>query len=227
MHRPEDDTYKCPDCDNTILRKEFSSHPEVCGQTKRVVNQKPAEFDNDITQNVETNRILYEAKNSKKEPGPRQSKYSGKYHCTSCDKVFTSINGRYSHKRNVHEGLRYSCEQCNQIFTQPQSLKMHEQRRHTIHKIHTNGFYPCKSCHMIFRSSYGYWQHKRFVHDGFRYNCDQCDCKFTTFSSLKNHQKSEHEGVRFNCDQCEHKSARKDNLQQHKIHKHAFSAPPK
>ena len=228
MHRPEDDTYKCPDCDDIILRKDFSSHPEVCVYTQRVINQKPVEFDNKISKNIDTNGLPYEAKSSKNEHVSGhvqgQSKYSGPYHCTSCDKAFTTVNGRWIHIKTIHEGIRYKCELCDHRTTQLPSLKIHEQ---TKHNLHTARNYPCKSCDKIFRSIIGQWQHKRSVHGEFRYKCGQCDHKTMTLGSLKMHKMLEHEGVSFNCDKCAYKAAKKDNLRRHKILKHKVNAPSK
>ena len=224
MHRPENDTYKCPDCDVIIPRKDFRTHPEVCVQTQRIINQKPVEFGGNIVINNDTNGLLHDSKSSSDTPEPGQTNYSGPYHCTSCDKVFTTVAGRWRHKRKVHEGVRYKCELCDHKATQSNSLKKHEQAKHGII---TAGNYHCKSCDKIFRSDTGRWQHTRSVHDGFRYRCDQCAYTTTNSSSLKIHQNVEHEGIRFTCNMCAYKAKKKDNLKRHKIYKHAFNAPSK
>ena len=231
MPPPEDDTYRCPDCNGLILRKDFCSHPGVCVHT--VCSPQPHrgviyEYDqvesaNDFIQNFDNNLFQAETKSPAKQAKPRKVKYNlpiGQYSCASCDMVFRTTSGRKQHQETIHEGIRrFKCELCAYKTTTNFKLNLHKKSKHKSVRALT-GNYHCISCDMRFRTANGRWHHYRFVHEDVKYKCDQCEYKCSTLFVLKTHQQCKHEGVTYNCDQCEYKATQKSNLKRHKMIQH-------
>ena len=123
---PEDDTYKCPDCNNLLHRREFRSHPDVCVWTENAhYNMKYGQEQSEQNgiQNFDKPQFVNDT-----------------IHCTSCDKTFGSTRSRSEHIKSSHEGIRYTCDHCKFKTKSRRYLLTHKQSKHG------NNSFNCDQC---------------------------------------------------------------------------------
>uniref|UniRef100_UPI0037E8768D putative zinc finger protein 286B n=1 Tax=Semicossyphus pulcher TaxID=241346 RepID=UPI0037E8768D len=148
--------------------------------------------------------------------------HSFKYHCSQCEKGFTSSSGYYQHQRLHKRGRLFNCSQCNKGFLCNYSLKQHERlhegpsnlcricgkgfskagitRHMQMHKGEKN--YLCTTCGKSFFSSGELLLHTRSHTGETPYTCTHCGKGFSTKSHLIVHNRS-HTGERpYLCSEC-------------------------
>ena len=62
------------------------------------------------------------------------------FQCKECDRVFSSHQGLWGHKKAVHDGVTYACDQCDYKAAKKSNLTQHIQVKHE------NTRYPCSMC---------------------------------------------------------------------------------
>ncbi|XP_028255775.1 zinc finger protein 436-like isoform X3 [Parambassis ranga] len=148
--------------------------------------------------------------------------HSFKYHCSQCEKGFTSSSGYYQHQRLHKKGRIFTCPQCNKGFLCSYSLKQHEllhkgpsnlcnicgkslgkagfKRHIQMHRGERN--YLCTTCGKSFLSSGELLLHNRSHTGETPYTCLHCGKGFSSKSHLNVHTRS-HTGERpYGCSEC-------------------------
>ncbi|KAI3366755.1 hypothetical protein L3Q82_009421, partial [Scortum barcoo] len=148
--------------------------------------------------------------------------HSFAYHCSQCEKGFTSPSGYYQHQRLHKRGRIFTCSQCNKGFLCNYSLKQHERlhegpsnlcticgkgfskagitRHMQMHKGEKN--YLCTTCGKSFLSSGELLLHTRSHTGEMPYTCTHCGKGFSSKSHLNVHTRS-HTGERpYLCSEC-------------------------
>ncbi|XP_062374587.1 zinc finger protein 271-like [Sardina pilchardus] len=147
------------------------------------------------------------------------------YHCSECDKDFTSTIGLKTHRQRLHTAEKpYLCSECGRWYQNRYMLKRHmefhagrnkfycsfcgkqytNQANLTIHiRSHTGEKpYVCSQCGKAFGSAGVLQVHMR-IHTGERpYRCEVCDLRCINSSQFRRHARV-HSGERpFTCVQC-------------------------
>jgi len=100
------------------------------------------------------------------------------FKCNLCDMSFKLMVYLTKHERTHTQERPYKCTGCDMRFNQPNSLRVHFKRRHTIKPGQT------KTNHEIQQES---WKHA----------CFQCDRKFKHIGNLRRHEREDHGGENY------------------------------
>ena len=69
-----------------------------------------------------------------KEKAKRDPNKEKKFQCKTCDKSFSSREGKHVHEKTAHSGVRYKCETCDKVFKQKSSMERH------LRTVHAQGY---------------------------------------------------------------------------------------
>ena len=206
MPRPGEPTYRCPDCNDLLLRTEFSSHPDVCTQTQRVpINRKYEEVKFEQN-NVDIDDIdlfykpqfAIEENSHRKEANPRTLELKSKPR--------KRISKQYPTFRKCSNDI--VCTICENKFNSKKRFRRHVDINHRD--------FPCDECRQYFP-----WKCEQCLKHTDRF-CDICSKVFNTSAEKTSHL-SIHLGLApykpFLCEICTKSFARKDHAIAHnKIH---------
>ncbi|XP_029350864.1 zinc finger protein 2-like [Echeneis naucrates] len=163
--------------------------------------------------------------------------HSFRYHCSQCEKGFTSSSGFYQHQRLHKRGRIFICSQCHKGFLCSYSLKQHERlhegpsnlcticgkgfskagiiRHMQMHRGEKN--YLCTTCGKSFLSSGELLLHTRSHTGEMPYTCTHCGKGFSSKSHLNVHTRS-HTGERpYLCSQCPKRFLTLNCLKRHSL----------
>ncbi|XP_029901965.1 zinc finger protein 260-like isoform X2 [Myripristis murdjan] len=117
------------------------------------------------------------------------------YHCSQCEKGFTSKSGYYQHQRVHKKGRTFVCSHCNKGFLCTYSLKQHE-------LMHTEGpSHLCTVCGKRF-SKLGIVRHMRMHKGEKNYLCTTCGKSFLSSGELLLHTRSHTRETPYTCTHC-------------------------
>ncbi|XP_036328273.1 zinc finger protein 239-like isoform X1 [Rhagoletis pomonella] len=183
---------------------------------------------------------------SKKGEIRERRRYSGKFTCDYCQKVFKNRSRMLTHRRS-HEPDRpkFECEECGRLYATKQAKLVHVRTFHNrighkcpicgkiyvigklleVHmRFHTGDFpYVCDICGQKFAQMCHLNTHKNVKHNSVRYSCEHPGCGkfFTSSSSLRNHEFS-HTSMPFECAHCKRGYPAKSKLKVHIRQKHGI-----
>uniref|UniRef100_A0A0A1WCZ8 Krueppel homologous protein 1 n=1 Tax=Zeugodacus cucurbitae TaxID=28588 RepID=A0A0A1WCZ8_ZEUCU len=145
---------------------------------------------------------------------PRR-RYSGKYSCEYCQKVFKNRSRMLTHRRS-HEPDRpkYECEECGRLYATKQAKDVH------VRSYHNRNGLKCPICDKVFVINKLLEVHMRYHTGDFPYVCDICGQKFAQMCHLNTHKNVKHNSVRFSC---EHPGCGKYFTSSASLRNHEFS----
>uniref|UniRef100_A0A8C4HTJ8 C2H2-type domain-containing protein n=1 Tax=Dicentrarchus labrax TaxID=13489 RepID=A0A8C4HTJ8_DICLA len=129
------------------------------------------------------------------------------YHCSQCEKGFTSSSGYYQHQRLHKRGRIFICSQCNKGFLCNYSLKQHER----LHEGPTN---LCMICGKGF-SKAGIARHMQMHRGEKNYLCTMCGKSFLSSGELLLHTRSHTGEMPYTCTHCGKGFSSKSHLNVH------------
>uniref|UniRef100_A0A0K8VVC6 Zinc finger protein 74 n=1 Tax=Bactrocera latifrons TaxID=174628 RepID=A0A0K8VVC6_BACLA len=124
---------------------------------------------------------------------PRR-RFSGKFTCDYCQKVFKNRSRMLTHRRS-HELDRpkYVCEECGRLYATKQAKDVH------VRSFHNKTGLKCPICDKVFVINKLLEVHMRYHTGDFPYVCDICGQKFAQMCHLNTHKNVKHNSVRFSC----------------------------
>uniref|UniRef100_A0A1A9W7D4 C2H2-type domain-containing protein n=1 Tax=Glossina brevipalpis TaxID=37001 RepID=A0A1A9W7D4_9MUSC len=163
-----------------------------------------------------------------------------RYHCTECNKVFSSrsqkyyhlscntkqqqqlhkcdkcqkVFGKISHLKyhlESHTSIEWRCSQCSKVFGNRLILRKHE-------KIHDEKMQSktCSHCKKTYRSKDSLATHIAAKHNKIlAYGCSQCDKCYASKSMLQQHLLGHQNSLKYRCIHCDTTILRKDNMLRH------------
>lgn len=125
---------------------------------------------------------------------PRR-RFSGKFSCEYCQKVFKNRSRMLTHRRS-HEPDRpkFECEECGRLYATKQAKDVH------IRSYHNRTGLKCPICDKVFVINKLLEVHMRYHTGDFPYVCDICGQKFAQMCHLNTHKNVKHNSVRFSCE---------------------------
>ncbi|XP_061186367.1 zinc finger protein 665-like [Saccostrea echinata] len=140
-----------------------------------------------------------------------------KYNCDICDKVFSSKETMYHHRRGIHSDSKpYKCQQCDASFSFNHSLRLH------ILKHSGARPFECKECNKTYLTSNHLKMHVEGVHGGKKnHTCKICGKCFSYTTSLKVHEMTHGEYRPYRCNTCGQGFVNSHSLKYHKESKHS------
>nr|XP_014093788.2 zinc finger protein 432 isoform X2 [Bactrocera oleae] len=125
---------------------------------------------------------------------PRR-RFSGKFTCDYCQKVFKNRSRMLTHRRS-HELDRpkYACEECGRLYATKQAKDVH------VRSFHNRTGLKCPICDKVFVINKLLEVHMRYHTGDFPYVCDICGQKFAQMCHLNTHKNVKHMSVRFSCE---------------------------
>ncbi|XP_017472266.1 PREDICTED: zinc finger protein 26 [Rhagoletis zephyria] len=136
------------------------------------------------------------------------SNASKKYKCLQCDKAFAT-SSHFNYHMETHAEHTYFCKECNKSFTNRMVLRKHE-------KLHYTAPLKCSECNKEFRSKESLTAHIRKLHDDkdLPYKCKECQKSYALKATLKQHIQK-HFDKRFKCQYCDKRFQRNYTLKLH------------
>ncbi|KAI5632421.1 hypothetical protein NE865_14879 [Phthorimaea operculella] len=122
----------------------------------------------------------------------------GKFKCTICKAMLTSVDERKLHYLLMHPGKHpFSCNVCGKSFLYKSSLYMHKKEHSAVKEDYT-----CEICHKVFAKKDSFREHQQ-IHEGPRHACSYCPMRFVQRSNMLRHERR-HTGERpYSCPHCE------------------------
>ncbi|XP_047431011.1 zinc finger protein 436-like isoform X2 [Mugil cephalus] len=117
-----------------------------------------------------------------------------RYHCSQCEKGFTSASGYYQHQRLHRRGRIFTCMQCDKGFLCRYSLKQHE-------RLHAGPSDFCGVCGKNFSKS-GFVRHMQMHRGEKNYLCTVCGKSFLSSGELLLHNRSHTGETPYTCTRC-------------------------
>ena len=137
------------------------------------------------------------------------------YHCSACDKSYTTNDHLRVHINSFHRRITFKCEHCVKTFAQKCNLTTHIRKEHP-NKVQVKEKHPCFHCQQKFQTFAMLERHNQDVHRDFKpHHCTQCDVSFKTLVGLKGHVDAEHIGKTYRCEECEKTFNNRSNLKKH------------
>ncbi|KRT78247.1 zinc-finger associated domain containing protein [Oryctes borbonicus] len=131
------------------------------------------------------------------------------YECTTCSKVFYTMEGLKCHKRS-HTGKTFKCKHCGRAYTRLNHLRRHE-LSHGKRKMHV-----CKICNKTL-TRFEYLKRHLITHLKEKpYGCPRCNRGFNRFERLQQHTKCCKGEKVYVCDICNKAFNREDSMQVHR-----------
>ncbi|XP_030006801.1 zinc finger protein 436-like [Sphaeramia orbicularis] len=116
------------------------------------------------------------------------------FHCSQCEKGFTSLSGYYQHQRVHKRGRIFICSQCNKGFLCNYSLKQHE-------RSHDGPTNLCTICGKSF-SRAGITRHMQMHKGEKNFLCTVCGKSFLSSGELLLHTRSHTGETPYTCTHC-------------------------
>lgn len=160
-----------------------------------------------------------------------ERRYKEEMSCHVCYKVFSTVQAKDNHVKNIHENRednQIGCEYCENIFHSKAALWYHVQRHHEARQD-----LQCKYCDKSFIMKQNLDVHVKSVHNYNIVKCDICEQSFSRQSNLTCHYKYVHDVVDnylimddgleaqyFECEECAFESRYEKVVRRHTISVH-------
>ena len=105
------------------------------------------------------------------------------FHCTRCDKQYTTKSGLRMHAESMHEGVMFKCsyENCPQQFNRRMALRRH------LRSHEGNFTYTCEICGRGFFTNDFFTSHMNSHYGIKAFECGLCGKKYAHSSALTRH----------------------------------------
>ncbi|XP_054746875.1 zinc finger protein 432 isoform X2 [Anastrepha obliqua] len=197
--------------DNHVIFKNASTESESELTNNKQNVAKIAEVDAEAHAEIDVKSVVISKKGDVK---PRR-RYSGKFTCDYCQKVFKNRSRMLTHRRS-HEPNRpkFECEECGRLYATKQAKDVH------IRTFHNRSGLKCPICGKVYVISKLLEVHMRYHTGDFPYVCDLCGQKFAQMCHLNTHKNVKHNSVRYSC---EHPGCGKFFTSSASLRNHEFS----
>lgn len=142
---------------------------------------------------TEQEKMLAEAKTSKRKCTRFQKVIGDRTTCYLCHTKFSSYTTHYNHLVKDHQ-QENECKPCSMTFTRASRYERH-MMKHFFGCVMLKGDFKCDLCPAVLKSRQSILYHMRYVHLNIRdFACKLCDKKFTTLVCLRKHIEMVHNG---------------------------------
>ncbi|XP_070785407.1 zinc finger protein ZFMSA12A-like [Enoplosus armatus] len=190
---------------DNLENKKRRRRKEPTGEDKRFLSTRPVNknFTEEETKCPKCEKV-FEHPNQLK---THMKFHSFPYHCSQCEKGFTSQSGYYQHQRLHKRGRIFICSQCNKGFLCNYALKQHER----LHEGHSN---LCTICGKGF-SKTGITRHMQMHRGEKNFLCTTCGKSFLSSGELLLHTRSHTGEMPYTCTHCGKGFSSKSHLNVH------------
>eukprot|EP00057_Strongylocentrotus_purpuratus_P024554 XP_011679028.1 PREDICTED: zinc finger protein 691-like [Strongylocentrotus purpuratus] len=165
--------------DDAIETQKAQPTEEADGKTIKFIKIKEEPLDIDDTWFIHVEDEETRPQKRSKSKGIRKNSGVKPFHCSLCDKEFSSSGNLNKHLRMTH----CQCTVCNQTFSNKETLSRHVQITHSKPKP-----YECTHCKNTFTCIGNLNKHLRIVHC----KCSACNKVFSSEDILARHYTNDH-----------------------------------